>query len=72
VFGAEGISELLERWLAVESALYNWQGSPTDEISPNNSTAEKLFSSLEQFNAILENFTGSLQNKGNMRNADAP
>jgi signal transduction histidine kinase len=52
----EGISELLERWFIVESALYNWQGS-TGGI---NSTAENLFSSLEQFDKILEDFTGSI------------
>jgi len=51
----EGISELLERWFIVESALYNWQGSTGDKA-----TAENLFSSLEQFDKILENFTGSL------------
>jgi len=31
--------ELLQRWLAVESALDNWQNA--DEISLNNTTAQK-------------------------------
>ena len=52
------MSELLEHWLAVESALNNWQNAV--EISANNTTAEKLVSSLEQFNEKLENFTASL------------
>ena len=60
LFGEENISKLLERWSAVESALYNWQGSNTGETSTDNSTAENLFSSLEQFNKKLEDFTGSL------------
>jgi len=50
---------LLERWFTVESALYNWQGS-TGKISIDNSPLENLLSSLEQFNKILEDFTGSL------------
>jgi len=53
LFGEESISKLLEHWSTVESALYNRQGSPTDE-------AENLISSLEQFNKILEDFTSSL------------
>jgi len=52
------MSELLERWLAVESALDNWQNA--DEISLDNTTAQKLFASLEQFNENLETFTASL------------
>jgi len=62
LFGVEEIPELLERWLAVESALDNWQNAwqNADEISPGNSTAEKLLASLEQFSTVLENFTGSL------------
>jgi len=48
----------LERWLAVENALDNWQNAA--EISPANSTADKLLASLEQFNTVLENYTGSL------------
>jgi len=62
LFGTAGISELLERWLAVESALYNWQGgtpgSPPGAAA--NDETEALFSSLEQFNEILEDFTDSL------------
>ena len=58
LFGEESISGLLEHWLAVESALYNWQGSPADTGASDE--AENLFSSLEQFNKILEEFTGSL------------
>ena len=51
----KGISELLERWFIVESALYNWQGSTGDKA-----TAENIISSLERFDKILEDFTGSL------------
>jgi len=58
LFAAEKIPELLERWLAVENALYNWQNAA--ETSPGKSTADKLLASLEQFNKILEDFTGSL------------
>ena len=58
LFATEEMTELLERWLAVESALDNWQN--TGEISPNNTTAKKLFASLEQFNENLETFTASL------------
>jgi len=60
----------LERWLAVETALDNWQIAwqialqnalqNAVETSNINSTAEKLVSSLEQFNEELENFTASL------------
>jgi len=42
----------LEHWFKVESALYDWQGY--------NTKAENLLSSLEEFNKILEDFTGSL------------
>jgi len=55
---ADKITELLDRWLAVENALVNWQNAV--EISTNNATADKLLASLEQFNAVLENYTGSL------------
>jgi anti-sigma regulatory factor (Ser/Thr protein kinase) len=58
LFGEERISEILEHWLVVESALYNWQGSPTGNAE--NDETENLFSSLEHFNKILEDFTGSL------------
>ena len=46
----------------MESALDNWQNAwqSAAEISTANSTAEKLLSSLEQFNTVLEKFTGSL------------
>ena len=66
LFGEDSISELLKHWFTVESALYNWLGSPanavaaTDETASDNSTAENLFSSLDQFYTVLENFTGSL------------
>jgi len=56
------MTELLERWIAVESALDNWQNAwqNADEISLNNSTAKKLYTSLEQFNEKLKTFTASL------------
>jgi len=63
LFGEENISELLKHWFAVESAIYNWLGSPAnaaDETAYDNSTAENLLSSLDQFYKVLENFTGSL------------
>jgi signal transduction histidine kinase len=62
----KGISELLERWFAVESSLYDWQNitanaeAATDGTDSVNSTTENLSSSLDQFYTILENFTGSL------------
>jgi signal transduction histidine kinase len=62
LFAAEEIPELLERWQAVENALDNWQNAWQNaaEISPAKSTADKLLATLEQFNAVLEKFTGSL------------
>jgi signal transduction histidine kinase len=63
LFGAEEISELLERWYRVESALNNWypphvtQAVPAD--AADGETAE-LLSTLEQFKEILEAFTASL------------
>ena len=48
----------MNNWIAVETALGKWQNAV--EISANNSAAEKLVSSLEQFNEKLENFTASL------------
>jgi len=58
LYATEEMTELMKHWLAVESALDNWQN--TNEISPNNSTAQKLFASLEEFNENLETFTASL------------
>jgi len=58
LFGSAEISELLDRWLAVESALYNWQVSPAGADAGGET--EALSSSLEQFNIILKDFTGSL------------
>jgi signal transduction histidine kinase len=62
LFGAERVSELLECWLTVESALYNWQGGTPGVTAGDHESgeAEALFSSLEQFNKILKEFTGSL------------
>ena len=50
----EEIPELLERWQTVENALGNWQNAA------EKSTADKLLATLEQFNTVLEKFTGSL------------
>ena len=73
LFGAEGISALLDRWFAVESALYDWQGAAANAavtdgavitadaaITADGTEAEKLFLTLEQFRLMLEDFTGSL------------
>ena len=58
VYASEEMTDLMNHWSAVETALGKWQNAV--EISANNSTAEKLVSSLEQFNEKLENFTASL------------
>jgi len=58
VYATEEMTDLMNHWTAVESALGKWQNAV--EISANNSAAEKLVSSLEQFNEKLENFTASL------------
>jgi signal transduction histidine kinase len=52
------MTDLMKHWSAVETALGKWQNAV--EISANNTTAEKLLSTLEQFNEKLENFTASL------------
>jgi len=51
------MNELMKHWQTVETALDNWQNA--DE-PPNNTTAQKLYTSLEQFYEKLKNFTASL------------
>jgi hypothetical protein len=61
LFGAEEISELLERWYMVESALNNWQSlSPPADAAIATDNASDLLSALEQFKETLEAFTSSL------------
>jgi signal transduction histidine kinase len=57
LYATEEMLVLMKHWQAVESALDNWQN--TDK-PPNNTTVQKLYNSLEQFNENLETFTASL------------
>jgi signal transduction histidine kinase len=57
VYATEEMNVLMKHWLTVESALNNWLNA--DEITPNNTTTQKLNTSLEQFNEKLKNFTAS-------------